>query len=300
MKKYDLLVIGAGAAGIVTAVSAKKKGVMNICVVDRDDGIGGVLNQCRHAGFGMGYFGENMTGTEFAARLEEMFNAANEEGVPIELRLQTTVTEITEDRRAFISSKQGYEEIAFDKCVLATGCRETTIQSLPVAGTRPQGVMTAGEAQKMVNVYGRDVGDDIVILGTGDIGQIMARHFIEQGKNIVAMIEKSDHPGGLERNRRDIIEKYDIPVITDTTVVEVFGKDRVEAVRVRDLVSGEEQLMKCGTLVTAMGLVPEQDIITALKEKQLPHWLTLCGNCEYVHDIVDSVCLESEKRTAYL
>lgn len=297
MEKYNLLIVGAGAAGIVTAISAKNNGIKNICVVDRNSRIGGVLNQCKHSGFGMGYFGTSLTGIEFSDRLQTMLNKANSQGEKIELRLDTTVTEITRDKTAYLSSKDGYEELSFDRCVLATGCRETTIQSLMVAGTRPEGIMTAGEAQKLINIYNRDVGDNVVILGTGDIGQIIARHLIEQGKNVIAMIEKTNSPGGMERNRKEIIEKYNIPVITNTTVVEILGTERIEAVKARNLVTCEEQIINCNTLITAMGLVPEQDIIHSLKEKQLPHWITLCGNCDYVHEIVDSVCLESEKIT---
>lgn len=291
MKEYRLLIIGAGAAGITAAVTAAKAGVDGICIVERDGCIGGVLNQCKHQGFGMGYFGEQMSGIEYAKRLNELLNSVDDS--MIDVKLNTMVTRITDDRHAFLSSKDGYEEVGFDKCLMATGCRETTIQSLCVAGTRPEGVYTAGEAQKMLNIYGRDVGDDIIILGTGDIGQIMARHYIEAGKNVIAMIEKTDSPGGLERNRRDIIEKYHIPVILNSTITEIIGDGHITAVSVRNLVTGEERVIECSTLVTAMGLIPERDLLT--EKKQLPDWLIMCGNCDYVHDIVDSVSLQAEK-----
>lgn len=295
MKKYKLLIIGAGAAGVTAAVAAARAGADGICIVERDTCIGGVLNQCKHSGFGMGYFGEEMSGTEYANRLDGMLTQAIEGGADIELRLGTMVIRITEDRHAFLASQGCYEEVAFEKCLLASGCRETTLQSLCVAGTRPEGIYTAGEAQKMLNIDGRDVGDNIVILGTGDIGQIMARHYLDAGKNVIAMIEKSDKAGGLERNRRDIIEKYNIPVILSSTIVEVMGDDRITAVKTRHLDTGEESIIECSTLITAMGLIPERDILDWDEKKQLPDWLTMCGNCDYVHDIVDSVSLQAER-----
>lgn len=292
MKHYRMLIIGAGAAGITAAVSAARAGAEGICIVEREDRVGGVLNQCVHSGFGRGYFGEDMSGTEFAARLSQLLERAVDGGADIRLRTGTIVTALTEERHAFLSARGLYEEVSFDTCVLASGCRETTLQSLPVAGTRPEGIFTAGEAQRMLNIYGRDVGDDIIILGTGDIGQIMARHYIEGGKNLIAMIEQSDKAGGLERNRRNILEKYNVPILLKSTITEVFGTDRVSAVKVRRLDSVEERIMECGTLVTAMGLIPERDL---LKTGEVPPWIRLCGNCDFVHDIVDSVCIGAEK-----
>ena len=302
MVKYNLLIIGAGAAGITTAIAAVKSGITGICIVERENEIGGVLKQCIHSGFGMGYFGREMTGVEYAEQLEKMLADANAEGDAIELRSGTIVNKLTSDKCAFLSSHGRYEKVGFKKLVLATGCRETTIQSHAVAGTRPDGVYTAGEAQKMRNVLGRDVGNEIVILGTGDIGQIMARHYLDEGKTVVAMVELSDKPGGLERNRRDIIEKYNIPVILRSTVVELFGDERISAVKIRNSYTAEERILKCDTLITAMGLIPERDILLSLgmgdvlaEKKQLPDWLYLCGNCDYVHDIVDSVSIQAEK-----
>lgn len=294
MKEYKLLVIGAGAAGITAAVTAARNGMTGICIVERDASVGGVLKQCKHSGFGMGYYGEEMTGVEYANRLSDMLDKACQEGADIEARLGTMVTRITDDRRAFLSSEGQYEEVSFDRCLLATGCREMTLQSLCIAGTRPEGIYTAGEAQRMLNVDGRDVGDDIVVLGTGDIGQIMTRHYLDAGKNVIAMIEKSDEVGGLERNRREIIERYNVPVILRSTVVEVFGDKRITAVKIRNLDTNEESVISCSTLITAMGLIPERDILD-WEEKQLPDWLSLCGNCDYVHDIVDSVSFQAEK-----
>lgn len=295
MKEYKLLIIGAGAAGVTAAVTAARAGITGICIVEREAGVGGVLNQCKHSGFGMGYYGEEMTGIEYANRLSEMLDKSCQEGADIEVRLGTMVTEITDDRRAFLSCEGQYEEVGFDRCILATGCRERTLQSLCIAGTRPEGIYTAGEAQRMLNIEGRDVGDDIIVLGTGDIGQIMTRHYLDAGKNVIAMIEKSSAAGGLERNRREIIEKYNVPVIMRSTIVEVFGDKRITAVKIRNLDTDEESIITCSTLITAMGLIPERDILDWSEEKQLPDWLYLCGNCDYVHDIVDSVSFQAEK-----
>lgn len=302
MRSYQLLIIGAGAAGVTAAVAAAREGVSGICIVERDEHIGGVLQQCKHKGFGVGYFGEEMTGEEYASRLESGLQETVRSGADVELRLGTMVTRLTPDRHAFLSARGSYEEIEFERCILATGCRETTIQSLTVAGTRPEGIYTAGEAQRMLNIYGRDIGDDIVILGTGDIGQIMARHYLESGKNVITMIEQAGRAGGLERNRRNIIEKYNIPVMLRSTIIEIIGEGRISAVRVRNLDTDEEAILPCNTLVTAMGLIPERDILTYIglddpvhaEKKQLPEWLSLCGNCDYVHDIVDSVSLHAE------
>ncbi len=295
MKEYNLLIIGAGAGGVTAAVAAARSGMTGICIAERESCIGGVLNQCQHSGFGMGYFGEEMTGIDYARCLNNMLENAIEDGADIEIRLETMVTRITEDRHAFLSGSGVYEEIVFENCILASGCRETTPQSQCIAGTRPEGIYTAGEAQKMLNIEGKDVGDDIVVLGTGDIGQIMTRHYLDAGKNIIAMIEKSESVGGLERNRREIIEKYNVPVMLHSTIVEIIGESRITAVRVRNLDTGDERIIECGTLITAMGLIPERDILDWNEKKQLPDWLYLCGNCDYVHDIVDSVSLQAER-----
>ena len=295
MKEYKLLIIGAGAAGATAAVAAAHAGVTGICLVDRETCIGGVLNQCKHSGFGMGYYGEEMSGTDYSGRLNDALQAALADGADIELKLETMVTRITVDRHAFLSSRNCYEEITFEKCILASGCRETTLQSQCIAGTRPEGIYTAGEAQKMLNIDGRGIGDDILILGTGDIGQIVTRHFLDAGKNVVAMIERNDAAGGLERNRREIIEKYNVPLILRSTIVEIYGDKHISAVRIRNLNSGEERIIECSTLITAMGLIPERDILDWSEEKQLPDWLYLCGNCDYVHDIVDSVSFQAER-----
>ncbi len=284
---YDLLVIGGGAAGMAAALAAEKSGAKRVLIAERESLPGGVLRQCRHHGFGLGYFHEDLTGQEYAARF---ISRLGESG--IELRCDTTVLELREDKTALLSSAAGVEEVSFRKCVLATGCRERPIGALPVSGTRPAGIFTAGTAQKMVNLMGLDVGQRILILGTGDIGMIMARRFSILGKKVIAMVEQLSAPGGLARNVKNCIEAYSIPVLTRSTVVRVHGSGRISGVTVRNLDSGEERLISCDTLIVSVGLIPERELVSGFSE--LPEWLRLCGNCDYVHEIVDSVTVQAE------
>ena len=284
---YDLLVIGGGAAGMAAALAAREAGAKKILIAEREDSPGGILRQCMHHGFGLGYFHEDLTGPEYAARFMEKLS-----GSDIELRTDTTVLELRADKTALLSSAGGLEEVSFRRCVLATGCRERAIGSLPVCGTRPSGIFTAGTAQKMVNLRGLDIGRRIVILGSGDIGMIMARRFSILGKKVIAMVEQQSAPGGLARNVKNCIEAYSIPVLTRSTVVRVHGSGRISGVTVRNLETGEEKYIECDTLIVSVGLIPERELISGFDE--LPDWLRLCGNCDYVHEIVDTVSMQAE------
>ena len=288
---YDILIIGAGAAGMGAAVSAMKNGARKVCVVERKDAPGGVLSQCVHHGFGLGYFKEDLTGQEYAGRIIKDFLSCG-----AELLTGTMVTDISPDRTAVLSSRGCLRTVSFEQCILATGCRERTIESLPTAGTRPAcGVMTAGRAQQLLNCYNADIGDDFLILGTGDIGQIVARQLIQQGKNVIAMVEQNEAPGGILRNRRECIEQYNIPVILHSTITKIYGEKRITGAEIIDLHSGSGQFWRCGTLITALGLIPERDLISPLTaDGALPSWLCLSGNCDYVHEIVDTVSLDAE------
>lgn len=287
MNKYDLLVIGGGAAGMAAALAAEEAGAKKILIAEREAYPGGILRQCIHNGFGLGYFHRDLTGPEYAKRFVERLEKSN-----IEFRGDTTVLELREDKSALLSSVKGVESVGFRRCILATGCRERAIGSLPVSGTRPAGIFSAGTAQKMVNLMGLDIGKNIVILGSGDIGMIMARRFSILGKNVVAMVEKEAFPGGLARNVRNCIEAYSIPVLTHSTVVKVHGRERVEGVTLRNLLSGEDRFIPCDTLIVSVGLIPEQELIGGFDS--IPDWLSLCGNCERVHEIVDSVTVQAE------
>ncbi len=285
----DVLVIGAGPAGLVAAIAAKKQGIGNLIVLEREDQPGGILPQCIHNGFGLSYYHEDLTGPEYAARF---FDALRE--TPAELRLETTALELREDRTALLASKAGLARVGFRRCILCCGAREKPIGALPVAGTRPAGVFTAGQAQKLVNLGGWDVGRRIVILGSGDIGMIMARRFTLSGREVVLMAEQNDAPGGLARNRKQCVEAFHIPLRLRTTVTEVHGWPRITGVTIRDLDSGAEEFIPCDTLVTAVGLIPERELaLPLLQGGEPPDWLAFAGNCDRIHEIVDSVSTEA-------
>ena len=287
--KCDLLIIGGGAAGMAAALAAKSAGLCSVIIAERANVLGGILNQCIHHGFGHGYFGEDLTGPEYAERFTRRIIESD-----VKVLLETTVLQL-QNRCALLAGSCGVGWVAFQHCILAVGCRERTINSLPVGGTRPAGIYTAGTAQKLVNIGNYDVGDEIVILGSGDIGQIMARRFTLCGKHVVAMIEKRGALGGLARNQKECILAYHIPTILNAAVDEIAGERRIAGVMVRHLDTGSRELLACNTLITALGLIPAQELIMPLKKDgAMPPWLHLCGNCDYVHEIVDSVTVQAE------
>jgi len=289
VKKTDILIVGGGAAGMAAALSAAEKG-KQVLLVDRNPYLGGVLPQCIHHGFGNGYFGEDITGVEYARRFTQRIAHS-----PVEVMTDTMVIRLNEDKTALLSGVNGLITVAFDHCILATGCRERPLGALPTGGTRPAGIFTAGQAQKLVNLGGYDVGERIVILGSGDIGQIMARRFSLLGKTVVAMIEIRDSLGGMARNHKECIQAFHIPVILSATVDEVLGTGRIEGVMVRHL-DGRREKLACDTLVTALGLIPERELLRHWEQNgTYPAWLSLCGNCEHVHEIVDSVTMQAQR-----
>ncbi len=279
MEETDILVIGGGAAGLAAAESLSAR--RRVLLVEREERLGGVLLQCVHRGFG----GEQ-TGPAYAAG-----SVARLAKTAVQVRTGTHVLSLAPDRTALLSSPRGLERVRFDRCVLATGCRERTIHALPVAGTRPAGIFTAGTVQRLLLDHG-PVGERIVVLGSGDIGQIVARQLVQSGRRVVAMVEQRDRLGGLARNRRDCVEAYHIPVLLRSTVDEILGEGRISGVVVRDLDTGRRRRLVCDTLLTALGLVPDQDLCRGLGA-DLPDWLALCGNCDYVHEMVDGVVREA-------
>ena len=294
-KKVDILIVGGGAAGMAAALAATKTG-RRVLLVERSPILGGVLPQCIHHGFGNGWFGEDITGPEYARRFVEQLKLS-----PVEVMTDTMVVELRADKTALLSGTAGRLRVWFDHCILATGCRERPLGALPVGGTRPAGIFTAGQAQKLVNLGGYEVGGKIVILGSGDIGQIMARRFSLLGKTVVAMVEIQDKLGGMARNRRECIQAFNIPVILSATVDEILGTGRISGVMVRHLTDGRREHIECDTLVTALGLIPERELVRHLETKgKYPPWLSLCGNCEHVHEIVDSVTAQAQKLGASL
>ena len=286
--RTDILVIGGGAAGMAAAAGAAETGT-SVLLVDERPRPGGVLPHCIHKGFGRGFYGRDLTGPEYCEREEHRFLSSGASYLSC-----AHVSRILPDRTALISGPEGFYQCFFNQCVLATGCREKNLYALTLSGTRPSGIYTAGEAQEMLNLGHYDIGSRIVILGTGDIGQIMARRLVLTGRTVIFMAEKNEHIGGMERNRRECVEAYQIPVRLRSTVTKVHGWPALTAVTLRHLDTGAEEIVPCDTLITALGMVPDTSAADSLRgEEGYPAWLHLCGNAGYVHDIVDSVTTEA-------
>ncbi len=292
MTQADILIIGGGPAGMAAALTVKKSGCSAL-LVERAEILGGILNQCIHTGFGLLYFGETLTGHQYAERFVEIIRQSG-----VDVLTGTTIVKLQKDGTAILSGeKSGLIELRTKAVILATGCRERPIGALPVTGTRPSGIFTAGAAQKMINLGGYDIGNRFIILGSGDVGMIMARQLKQAGKTVLAVLEQGDKCGGLERNRVNCLEAYGIPLHTHKTITEIHGSGRISSVTVLDLSTGHEESMTCDTLITSVGLIPERELSeeAAGTDGKLPDWLFLCGNACYVHDLVDDVTVEGEK-----
>ena len=286
MEKTELLILGAGAAGISAASAAWDAGCRDIVLADRLPYVGGILPQCIHKGFGLSAFGTELTGPAYAARIAEQLSRTGVRFLP-----GREILAVTKEKTAVLSGSGGLEEIRFEKLILATGSRERTVGSLPVAGTRPAGIFTAGQAQEMINLHHWALGSRIVILGSGDLGMIMARRFTLEGKQVIAVLEQGERCGGMARNYHRCIEAYQIPIRCRRTIREIHGMPRITGVTVEDLDSGKREYLSCDTLVTAIGLVPERELVRGLGEQA---WLYFAGNCHRVHDIADSAAAEGE------
>lgn len=303
MLRTDILVIGGGAAGMAAALSATEHGASTV-LAEQSDRLGGILNRCTHHGFGLGYYNEDLTGQEYASRyLGALHEHAAGNGLTV--LTGTTVLTVRKGRTALLSSMGHIEEVSFKVLVLASGSYEVSFESALIAGTRPAGIMTAGCAQGLINEDGLDIGDNIVILGSGNVGQIMAGQLTDAGKTIVAMIEKNSEPGGLARNIHEYIEGRNIPLILDSTISRIHGSERITGVTVRNLISGEEIFLDCDTLITALGLVPDRSLIEDLLSEDLlseglsandalPDWVILAGNCDHIFDFADAVTSAGE------
>ena len=286
----ELLVIGGGAAGMAAAASAASQGI-DVILCDERHRPGGILNQCIHAGFGSGRYGADMTGPEYCAAEERAFLSSGAAYFP-----DTCVIAVHPDRTASVSGPGGMMEIRFSECILAAGCRERPLWSLPVSGTRPDGIYTAGEAQEAVNIYKQDIGSRILILGSGDIGMIMARRFTLLGKHVIGIAEIRDRLGGMKRNQEQCVEAYSIPVFLCSTVTEVHGFPRLTSVTLHHSDTGRDEIIECNTLITSLGLIPDRTLVrNLLTQSGYPDWLHLCGNASEVHEIADSVSAEGDK-----
>lgn len=313
--KYDLVVIGGGPGGLAAAIEAKKNGIDNILVIERDKELGGILQQCIHNGFGLHEFKEELTGPEYAPRFIEKLLEMN-----IEYKLDTMVLDLTEDKKIHaINSKDGYMVIEAKAVILAMGCRERTRGAISIPGDRPSGVFTAGAAQRFINMEGYMVGKKVLILGSGDIGLIMARRLTLEGAEVQAVVELMPFSGGLTRNIVQCLDDYNIPLYLSHTVIDIVGKERVEKVVIakvdenRKPIPGTEREYECDTLLLSVGLIPENDISrkTGLEIDRRTNGLIVnemmetsasgifaCGNVVHVHDLVDFVSAEARKAGA--
>ena len=315
MKNVELVIIGGGPAGLAAAVEARRQGVKGLLVLERDNKLGGILNQCIHNGFGLHTFKEELTGPEYAARFIEQ---AKELDIPC--KLNTMVLDLAPDKTVTAMNKEdGLFQLHPKAVVLAMGCRERPRGALNIPGSRPAGIFTAGTAQRLVNLEGQLPGRDVVILGSGDIGLIMARRMTLEGAKVHAVAELLPYSGGLRRNIVQCLEDFGIPLLLSHTVVRIEGRARVTAVtlaRVDDArrpIPGTERTYPCDTLLLSCGLLPENelsrgagvalDLVTGGPvvdqdlETSVPG-VFACGNVLHVHDLVDYVSAESERAGA--
>lgn len=312
MKQIQLAIIGGGPAGLAAAIAAREKGVEDILIIERDKELGGILNQCIHAGFGLHTFGQELTGPEYAGRFIDRVQQMH-----IPYLLRTMVLDLSEDRVLTVTGPEtGLIQIRAQAVILAMGCRERPRGALNIPGYRPAGIYSAGTAQRLVNMEGFMPGKNVVILGSGDIGLIMARRMTLEGAKVHAVAEVLPYSGGLKRNIVQCLEDFDIPLYLSTTVVDIHGRERLEGVTLarvdenRRPIPGTEQHIPCDTLLLSVGLLPENELSSAAGVRlsgvtggpevtdrlatSIPG-VFACGNVLHVHDLVDFVSQEAQK-----
>ena len=312
MKTCQLAIIGGGPAGLAAACAAYDAGLRDILILERDRELGGILNQCIHNGFGLHHFKEELTGPEYAGRFIEMLRETS-----VTVLSDTMVLDVTPEKHVCcVNTTDGYQEIAAQAVVLAMGCRERTRGAISIPGTRCSGIFTAGAAQRYVNIEGYMVGKRIVILGSGDIGLIMARRMTLEGAKVLACVELMPYSSGLNRNIVQCLHDFDIPLYLSHTITDIQGKDRLERVVVSEVgpdrrpIPGTEMVFDCDTLLLSVGLIPENELtrragidmdrrtngprVFENMETSIPG-VFACGNVVHVHDLVDFVTAEAEK-----
>lgn len=310
-KMTDLVIIGGGPAGMSAAVAAYESGIRDIVILERDSALGGILQQCIHNGFGLHKFGEELTGPEYAWRYEQR---VRELGIPV--KLNTMVLDIGADKTVTATNEEnGVFTLKAKAIILAMGCRERSKGALNIPGTRPAGIYSAGTAQKLVNIKGLMVGKKVVILGSGDIGLIMARRMTLEGAKVEAVCELMPYSGGLARNIEQCLNDFNIPLKLSHTIVKIHGKDRVCGVTVAEVdenrkpIKETEEYIECDTILLSVGLIPENELSRSAgielsritsgavvnQDRQTNReGIFACGNVLHVHDLVDFVSDEAE------
>lgn len=310
MKQIDVIIIGGGPAGLAAAVTMYKAGIKDILIIEREHRLGGILRQCIHDGFGLTRFGETLSGPEYAqCFMDEV------EALQIPYVTDTTVIDVTEDKKVFAASKKGMLEYQAKAIVLTMGCRERTRGAISIPGRRPAGVFTAGVAQSYINLWNKMVGKEVVILGSGDIGMIMARRMTLEGAHVQAVFEIQPYPSGLPRNIEQCLNDYNIPLYLSHSIVDIKGTNRLEGITVAKVddhmqpIPGTEKEYQCDTLILSVGLIPENELSISAGVQLDPRskgavvdenyqtsveGIFAAGNVLQVHDLVDFVSMEAE------